>query len=158
MDLFLESEVLELTDVLPLLPEGDVGVQAKIAEQIRAVQARSDEAKREIENFQDALKLIRNDMIKKPNECILLSYSQKCDLCFSLLFGDKFFAFPCGHCFHDRCLRDALCKRTAANGDDSVITKNCCLCGHDSLLLDQLFDPLVDPAVDGSAIQAWAIA
>ena len=42
--------------------------------------------------------------------------------------------------------------------DDAVISRNCCLCGHDSLLIDQLFDPLVDPAIDSGAIDAWTLA
>jgi len=148
---FRDSEVLEITDLLPLIGNVDL-VQKEIREQVEAIQAKGQATRAEISNYQDALKLIRSDMVTKSNECVILGHSQKCDICFKLVFSEKFIAFNCGHCFHQECAKEALAKRINA-----IPEKSCCLCGSESLLLDQLFEPFVDPALDSAAIAAWSI-
>lgn len=166
IEFYHESEVLELTDILPILNAKGADnldpVLDEIKESIKGLQSQSAAVQSEILNYQDALKLIRNDIATKPNTCIVLSYSQKCNICCSLVFSEKFLAFPCGHCFHEECLKEALTKRivTAKRKEDveEIINRSCCLCGNDSLLLEQLFEPFIDPAVDAAAIDAWRVS
>ena len=40
---------------------------------------------------------------------------------------------------------------------DDIISRSCCLCGNDSLLLEQMFEPFIDPSVDAIEIEAWKI-
>jgi hypothetical protein len=156
--------VLDITDLLPLIPidagEAIGSIKDEIDKEIRATSSQFEKSKTDIDNYQQALELIRKDMAYKPNECVLLSHSQKCDICFRLLFSERFLAFNCGHCFHEECLKEVLTGRLVGIREDQMaaISANCCMCGHNSLLLDQLFEPFIDPSVDAAAIDAWTIS
>jgi hypothetical protein len=162
LSLLQDSEVLEVTDVLPLLTSADCAeIKPEIDAEIMVTETKQDELRKQMKHYQEALALIRKDLNSKPNECILLSHSQKCDVCFHLVFSERFVAFNCGHCFHEGCLREALTKRTMSLKSEEekmqIMSSNCCLCGHKSLLMEQLFEPFVDPAVDAARIEAWTI-
>jgi hypothetical protein len=167
VEIMRESEVLEVSDILPIVASAKdevklASIKPEIDECIKQVQQEVEITKKEISSYQEALAQIRADITAKPNECILLSHSQKCDLCFRLVFSERFYAFNCGHCFHEECLKDALTKRLvgAKSENDKIlkISSSCCLCGHNSLLMEQLFEPFVDPAIDAPAILAWAVS
>ena len=159
IEVFRESEVVEITDLLPLLsnvaPDSIDGVRNEIRNQVEEINAKGQATKAEIGNYQDALKLIRSDVMTKLNECVILSHTQKCDICFKLVFSEKFIAFNCGHCFHEECAKEALAKRIVS--EKASVCRNCCLCGPDSLLLEQLFEPFVDDSLDSEFIAAWSI-
>ena len=167
VEIMKESGVIDVTDILPLLAqskdeESVRAIKPEVDECIKQMHAEVESTKNDIKNYQEALGQIRSDITAKPNECILLSHSQKCDLCSSLVFSERFLAFNCGHCFHEECLKEALTKRLVGSKSEkdktARISSSCCLCGHNSLLMEQLFEPFVDPAIDAPAILAWAVS
>ena len=145
LDLYHECKsVVDLDDLLLLCPEGVP--PEEVCDLVLTLQKGQEELTAEINGYEEALKLIRNDLNSDPNTCIILLQSQKCHLCFELVYTENFVAFNCSHCFHTQCLAGAMIGNT---------TSCCCLCSESSLLLKQMFEPFVDPAIDNS--DEWAI-
>ncbi|EAX89570.1 hypothetical protein TVAG_356850 [Trichomonas vaginalis G3] len=61
----------------------------------------------------------------------VLKLSDCCDVCSSKLITTEFIRFPCGHSFHEDCLKN-LCQREGIPDDD--IFESCPLCGFSSLI------------------------
>lgn len=161
MDLFHESECVTVVDVLPIL--ANVGadsiavVKDEVTELVESLTKNRLELSKDIKDYQEALQLIRKDLNETPNTCLVLSHSQQCHICFELVYTEKFVAFNCSHCFHSECLKDAMASKLIGVANvEQVIESACCLCS-DSLLMDQMFQPFIDPSLDADAIQAWAI-
>ena len=165
---YRESHVLDIGDMLTVLREKGIGnitmdiIHQEIVAKLNEYEFRSDKIENDICNYSQALELIRSDMMmtnKKSNHCVILSHSQKCEICSQLLFGEKFLVFnSCGHCFHNECLKDALTLRLVnVKNVDEVISKNCPLCGEHSLLIEDMFQPFVDPAIDQREIDMWTV-
>ena len=161
IELFHEAQVVDVIEFLPILERTGADSIDLVRPEIAALVANLEQSRaavcKEIGDYEEALQLIRKDLNTKPNTCLVLSYSQKCDLCFKLVFTEKFVAFNCTHCFHTECLKDAFAAKLVgvANADE-IIEACCCLCS-DSLLLEQIYEPFIDPAFDGNAIVAWTV-
>jgi len=174
VELFRDSEILQIMDLLSVLEsagltsleDGSDGgiIHREIIEKLEAFDNRSKGLETEIKNYSEALEWIRSDMrTNRTGTCAILSYSQKCEICLRLLFdGGKFTVFNCcGHCFHTECLTDALTMKLVGKKSDEeldeIVSRSCVLCGEDSLLIEDIFTPFVDPCIDSAEIEMWKV-
>jgi hypothetical protein len=170
IDLFGESEILEIDDLLEIFEFAKIStidagiIHQQIIDKLEHLDQRSSSIRKEIDQYSEALELIRND-IRSRNRCgtcAILSYSQKCEICLELVYEGKFMVFnTCGHCFHVNCLTDAFAMKLAGRRSDEdvdeIISKSCVLCGEESMLIEDLFTPFVDPGIDADEIDLWKV-
>jgi hypothetical protein len=165
IDVFHESEVLEILDLLPVLESIGVTSVERVYDEIREalgdMNTQRDTITKEISNFSEALQMIRSDISKRAsNHCVVLSHAQKCELCLRLLYNEKFMVYEsCGHCFHTECIKEALTLKTVnvKNIDEFVSKFDCVFCGQNSILLEDIFQPFVDPSLDKTEIERWTV-
>ncbi|EER12820.1 hypothetical protein Pmar_PMAR018075 [Perkinsus marinus ATCC 50983] len=89
--------------------------------------------------------------------CVILSQTQRCDLCRQIIYSRGFYAFLCGHTMHKDCLEEAIALMPPASGTDSPKdpAADCYICG--SNLMDSLFMPFIDPNYDRNEMRDWEV-
>jgi hypothetical protein len=168
MALFRESEVLDAVDLIKILNQRGIDqiegiIFQEISEKLKGFEDVGTTLETEIRNYSEALDLIRTDLrSSRMNACTILSHSQKCEICLKLLYNEQFIVFnTCGHCFHSECLKEVMTMRLVnkkSQADiDETICGSCVLCGEDSMLLETLFTPFVDPSLDAAEIDRWTV-
>ncbi len=163
--LFHEAEVLTVVDLMDAVQAKGVttldGIYDEIVTALNKIKNESTSISTDIQNYSDALGLIRSDISKRSsNRCVVLSHAQKCLLCLRLLYSEKFTVYDsCGHCFHTECLKEALTLKlvNAKNIDEALSRIDCCFCGDHSLLLEDMMLPFVDPSLDKAEIDRWTV-
>lgn len=165
---FREAEVLDVVDLVSILNKRGVEkvdgvIFREICDKLASFEETGKALEEEIVDYSQALELIRNDLRKsRMNTCAVLSHSQKCEICLKLLYNEQFIVFnTCGHCFHSECLKEVctlrlMNKHTQTDIDDTICC-SCVLCGEESMLLETLFTPFVDPSLDAAEIDSWTI-
>ena len=165
---FRESEVLDVVDLIQILNKRGIDkidgvIFQEVCEKLKGFDDDGKKLESEIRNYSEALELIRSDLrSSRMNACAVLSHSQKCEICLKLLFNEQFVVFnTCGHCFHSECLKEAMTlrlvnKKSQADIDETVCS-SCVLCGENSMLLETLFTPFVDPSLDAAEVDLWTV-
>ncbi|KAF4755896.1 Vacuolar protein sorting-associated protein 18 like protein, partial [Perkinsus olseni] len=91
--------------------------------------------------------------------CVILSQTQRCDLCRQIIYSRGFYAFLCGHAMHKDCLEEALAMtKPQQDGPDTPEdpAADCFICGQN--LMDSLFMPFIDPNYDRNEMRDWEVS
>ena len=117
-DFVKESDAIAVPDLLPLLPDFQTisflkkAVCATLQDYTSVLEGVKEEMSEAAENLQDT----KEDLKEWRKECVLVSSGSACSLCSEHLHLSSFYAFPCQHLFHSRCLPSD--------------TQECPFCGH----------------------------
>jgi len=105
-------------DVLPLVPEAMTidAFQKDINEcldsyedQILTLRQEMDEHRTALDAFKEDLKHVEEQWVAIPDDAV-------CEICGTPAMSERFYAFACGHCFHEACLRDMVLPLLASSG------------------------------------------
>ncbi|CAE7659558.1 vps18, partial [Symbiodinium necroappetens] len=105
--LIRESKELTIRDVLPYLPDSMTidAFKAEISEFLDTYEGQIVTLRQEMDDHRRALKAFKEDLKQAEERCIVVAQDQACELCGGDVLRERFYAFACGHCFHEACLR-----------------------------------------------------
>eukprot|EP00922_Rhytidocystis_sp_ex-Travisia-forbesii_P000160 GHVS01000250.1.p1 GENE.GHVS01000250.1~~GHVS01000250.1.p1 ORF type:complete len:547 (-),score=115.77 GHVS01000250.1:171-1658(-) len=189
LSLVAESDgVLRIQDILPYMDDGVLveEIRDHICSALDIYQQKISANKHEMEEHRKAASSLKQDIKAVNQRCVVVSVSKKCDSCRELVFAEKFYAFPCGHCFHATCAQTLKCHslsveecqnynllaraleeavgRGAAGRDialieselDAIVGEECLLCG--SCLVKSITEPFILPdGEDGEEVDSWSV-
>ncbi|CAI2378217.1 unnamed protein product [Moneuplotes crassus] len=104
------KDILKVDDLLPFFPD-DTKVEIlkdKLCESLKLYNDRISNLKNELSEQSKNAEDLRDKNRKFKNKFISVHPSQTCELCFTPLLKQTFYAFHCGHGFHRECLVDEL--------------------------------------------------
>lgn len=130
--LLSECGLLKIEDILPFFPEYTTIDQFK-----EAIQKSVNEYRKQISDirntsFDEMAKDIRNGIKAFKNRYSVIRSNQQCEICAKSLSKSTFSVFPCGHLFHEHCLRQEY--ESLEFGDMPFDGVECVCCGK--MLID----------------------
>lgn len=111
LDLLDETkDILRIDDLLPYFPPATPieVLKEKLCESLRSYNDRINNLKNELSEQSKNAEDLREKNKKFKNKFISVHPTQTCEICFTSLLSQTFYAFHCGHGFHRECLIDEL--------------------------------------------------
>eukprot|EP00439_Symbiodinium_sp_Y106_P035434 s5507_g4.t1 len=121
--LIRESKELTIRDVLPYLPDSMTidAFKAEICECLDTYEGQIVTLRQEMDDHRRALKAFKEDLKQAEERCIVVAQDQACELCGGDVLRERFYAFACGHCFHEACLRALILPSLAEEKRERVL-------------------------------------
>jgi hypothetical protein len=104
------KEILRIDDLLPFFPD-DTKVEIlkdKLCDSLKSYNDRINNLKVELRDQSKNAEDLREKNRKSKNKFISVHPTQTCEICFTSLLKQTFYAFTCGHGFHRECLIEEL--------------------------------------------------
>lgn len=136
-DFVKESETIAVPDLLPLLPDFSTitlfkrAICTTLQDYTDVLEGLKEEMREAAENLDE----IKDDLKDWRKESVSVSTSSRCSLCRQNVFFTRFYAFPCQHLFHAKCI--------ATEPDD------CILCGF------QIIESIDQSLTHASQTNSW---
>lgn len=111
LDLLDETkDILRIDDLLPFFPPNTPVevLKKKLCDSLRNYNERITSLKTELEEQSKNAEDLREKNRKFKNKFISVHPTQTCEICFTSLLSQTFYAFHCGHGFHRECLLEEL--------------------------------------------------
>eukprot|EP00928_Gymnodinium_smaydae_P053980 TRINITY_DN37833_c0_g1_i1.p1 TRINITY_DN37833_c0_g1~~TRINITY_DN37833_c0_g1_i1.p1 ORF type:complete len:1102 (-),score=277.50 TRINITY_DN37833_c0_g1_i1:4-3309(-) len=102
-----ESQELSVCDVLPYMSDMITidSFQAEICECLDSYKDQVLTLRQEMDDHRRALQAFKEDLKQAQERSVVVQEDQPCEICGEHAMNERFYAFACGHCFHEACLR-----------------------------------------------------
>lgn len=102
-----ESQDLSVRDVLPYLSDLVTvdHFQAEISECLDKYRDQVLTLRQEMDDHRHALQAFKEDLRQAEEREVVVHREQPCEVCGAAAAEERFYAFPCRHCFHEACIR-----------------------------------------------------
>jgi len=110
LELLNQCELLKIEDILPFFPDFTRIDQFKneICNSLEDYNRHIEQLKTEMDEATRSADLIRKDIKDIRNKFGFVSVSETCSLCKRTALSKEFYLFPCGHVFHEDCLKSHM--------------------------------------------------
>lgn len=104
------KDILRIDDLLPFFPDSTKveTLKEKLCDSLKSYNDRIKNLKDELSEQSKNAEDLRDKNRKFKNKFISVHPTQSCEICFTSLLSQTFYAFHCGHGFHRECLIDEL--------------------------------------------------
>eukprot|EP00927_Polykrikos_kofoidii_P006725 TRINITY_DN12718_c0_g1_i1.p1 TRINITY_DN12718_c0_g1~~TRINITY_DN12718_c0_g1_i1.p1 ORF type:complete len:1121 (-),score=260.65 TRINITY_DN12718_c0_g1_i1:52-3384(-) len=105
--LIRESQELSVRDVLPYMSDMITidAFQAEICDCLDKYKDQVLTLRQEMDDHRHALQAFKEDLKKVEERVVVIPEDQACEICSAPAVKERFYAFPCRHCYHEACLR-----------------------------------------------------
>ncbi|CAK0909708.1 unnamed protein product, partial [Prorocentrum cordatum] len=124
MGLISESQEVTVRDLLPHLAESITvdALKDEICASLSSYEEQMRTLRQEMDDHRRALLAFKEDLDLAEGRRVVISHGQLCEICQAPALGERFYAFPCGHCFHEGCLRELVVPSLSVEGGQRLFT------------------------------------
>merc|ERR1711957_470915 len=80
-------------------------LQGEVSAYLEDYEARILSLRQEMDDHRDSMVAFKEDLHLAELRCVDIQETQPCEYCLDPARSKEFFVFPCGHCFHEACLK-----------------------------------------------------